>query len=610
MQNLHDVTIAASQLRAVAMKKGEPHASSPTQSLIAGLARHGGMYTLLDQDLMTARVAAFLQDPPANTGGKPCAPIVNQALIAKLQSQATFFFYKLVDNIPGYTLHDELIAYISEPGRGNGVAYDECAEASDVPAAFTFVGQFIDHDLTFNGMNLTDSEGNAVQDIASPVIDLDNVYGPRLNVIPTDEPYCKFYDQVFDQSGKFRLKPVHGSHGKGWDVPRNDSVCDEDPNFEAAYIFDPRNDENQLLLQIHILIERLHNRLIEDGFAAAQLGPGSHSVEDIIAAVRKEVVATWQSFVLHEYMPAILREDTLEYVLQQMSIKPTDAAHPQTAYGDLKHKPYMDLVTGKNIVRMPHEFAIGFRFGHSQLRPMYLLNKRPDGSGNVVLLFKDARVSPQVEVCTRNGSIYVDGSDDLSGHRKLAASHVVDWNVFYPAKSSSETSSMLIDHRVTARVFNLPESAIPDDVKYIGNLPQRNLLRGSQIGVVSGEELARFYGYTPLTPDEMLEQPDRRDAVRDLFKLDSSLDPKTNEKAFKTPLWYYILREAYVQKQGKQLGELGSRLVAEVLSGAMFYSNEYAFDYNWKSYINNSNRVTLRGIIDYVNAGASMPATP
>ena len=179
---------------------------------------------------------------------------------------------------------------------------------------------------------------------------------------------------------------------------------------------------------------------------------------------------------------------------------------------------------------------------------------------------------------------------------------MIDWKVFYPDPLTNDTRSLLIDHKVTARVFNLPESAIPDDIKYITNLPHRNLLRASQIGVVCGEELARFYGIAPLTPDQILEPADRRPEVKELFMLDSMPD-KHGNKQFKTPLWYYIVREAEVDGQTDQqgkLGKLGSRLVAEVLAGAIFCGNQYCFDYNWKSQITNSNVVTLRDIINYV----------
>jgi hypothetical protein len=37
----------------------------------------------------------------------------------------------------------------------------------------------------------------------------------------------------------------------------------------------------------------------------------------------------------------------------------------------------------------------------------------------------------------------------------------------------------------------------------------------------------------------------------------------------KTPLWYYVLKEAEVQAGGNSLGEVGSRIVAETLIGQL-----------------------------------------
>lgn len=37
----------------------------------------------------------------------------------------------------------------------------------------------------------------------------------------------------------------------------------------------------------------------------------------------------------------------------------------------------------------------------------------------------------------------------------------------------------------------------------------------------------------------------------------------------KTPLWFYILREAQIEKDGTRLGPVGGRIVAEVLIGLL-----------------------------------------
>lgn len=358
--------------------------------------------------------------------------------------------------------------------------------------------------------------------------------------------------------------------------------------------------------------------MIDAGFPQKKLGHPHKTakVQDIINCVREEVVATWQSFILNDFMPKAILKDVLHYVLTEIK-KPATPGKPESQYGSLKHKPYRDLVSGKNVVRMPHEFAIGFRYGHSQLRPMYKLNS----AAPYVLLFKDARLSKTVRVDLPKGysvdHIDVDGSDDLHGHRPLMANHVIEWKVFYPLSNDLttqvETHSLLIDHNITARVFNLPESAIPDDVKYIGNLVHRNLIRSSQIGIVSGEELAEFYGVDVLPHKFIIGNVDHETEKRltPLFQLDGKSDH--GHKPFKTPLWYYLLKEAeyYGAKDPKQLGKLGavgSRLVAEVLAGAIYYGNEYSFSDQWKSFIPSvDNKVMLTDILKFVGDEAATP---
>lgn len=617
--NIHDTLVMAAQQRAINLAKqissmadrmGPSHSVMPAQSILATLAKHGGMYSLLDSDLMSARIAALAG--PNETLSSESAGAVAQ----KLHVAAATFFYKLLENRNGYQISSALMQYISQPGRGNGITYSEAVQPSlSVPAAFTFVGQFIDHDLTFNGMNLTDDETEAVvKNEASPLIDLDSVYGPRTK--------GAFIDKIFDEQGRFRLKPVIDDAGvlRGYDLPRADEngrdveCSGAMTKTGTAYIADPRNDENQLILQIHILVQRFHNKLIDSGLLAAKLA--GKDKREIVDIVRAEVVATWQSFVLNEYLPAIVNRDVLAFVLDEIHKVQTDVRKPQTRYGALKHKPQVDLVTGENVVRMPHEFGIGFRFGHSQLRPAYKLN-----TGAPVLLFKDARASAKVIIEDENGKPIqeVDGSDDLRGGRCLHPTHVIDWEVFFPhcgcvgteqqTKGDPSTQSMRIDSHITARVFNLPASAIPDDIKYVANLVHRNLIRSSHIGVVPGEELASFYGYTPLASADIISSDSRRE-VEELFMvpIPDPANPSsgTMVNVFRTPLWYYILKEAEIQAGGQHLGELGSRLVGEVLAGAIYYGNQFPYDDNWTSVVfPASNKICLRQIIDFAKPNGS-----
>jgi hypothetical protein len=228
-------------------------------------------------------------------------------------------------------------------------------------------------------------------------------------------------------------------------------------------------------------------------------------------------------------------------------------------------------VTGNLRVSMPHEFAIGFRFGHSQLKRGYRLNSTyPEGS----LLFDNSLVGTGSD-----GTEY----DDLRGSQTLRAKNHIEWPIFF--SSSAPVLSNRIDRFVTARVFDLPESAIPDDIKYIGNLPHRNLIRSRQVGLCSGEALAKFYCIPPMAPEQI--EPDA--SKRDLYEQNERPQPGEAHK-FETPLWYYILREAELTNgpgpNASKLGPLGSRLVAEVVVGAIAYAPlSVAKELSWKSTI-------------------------
>jgi Animal haem peroxidase len=532
--DVHTEAVNQANLNAIRLKVVQPHSELPLGSVLTALMKHGGLHTLLDRDMMAARLAPLMQDATTPTP---------QTMLTQVQTTVESFFYRLSPN-KGYTINSDLMSFITFPH--DGAVYEDKPHVNPtIPAPFTFVGQFIDHDLTMNAVNLTQDQSGVILDNASPIIDLDSVYGPRATLANAPP------GAIFDGTGRFKLRKI----GKNqYDLTR--AAPDPVTGLESAFILDARNDENQLILQVHILVIRVHNKLVKT--MSAQLAGKSEG--DVINAVRHEVVKNWQSVVLHDYLPRIIEKRTLNFVLREIA-KPD--------YGDLKHKPYRDLVNHKNVVRMPHEFSIGFRFGHSQLRPEYRLN-----SGDPVLLFNNRRVGQR---------------DDLRGSRKLSKQHVIDWDIFYPAKPTAEHLSLLIDGKVTPPVFDLPETAIPDDIKYVGNLPQRNLIRSRTIGVVSGEELAELYGITPLAPADVVDAKKYPEA-KALFSHDGG---------FKTPLWYYILKEAE-KGGGHTLGPLGSRLVAEVLAGALYYGDDFRFDAQWKSTITNSNKVTLRDLIDFV----------
>ncbi len=127
-----------------------------------------------------------------------------------------------------------------------------------------------------------------------------------------------------------------------------------------------------------------------------------------------------------------------------------------------------------------------------------------------------------------------------------------------------------IDTKCNEVIFDLPESTIPDEIRLVSNLAKRNLIRSDSLELCAGEDLARcystYYGSVvdPLTPTEV--EPDPKNRV--IFERDCG--------EFRTPLWYYILREAEVRGVDGRLGPLGSLLVAEVILSGIYHA-QYSF---------------------------------
>jgi len=571
-----------SHIETLRTRLGGPYHSLPRKSALAHLMGHGGFQILTATGPVIMRLKKYLPE-------QADADLAQAA--ARIKGKAEMFFQRL--SAKRYGIPSELISYLTFPHEGTTYTDPAAPEAENpnLPAVFTFVGQFIDHDLTFNGANLFDDQtGSSVPDFASPTLDLDSVYGGRSypdDPADTSTKGIITNSDVFNDDMTFKLWRLGPN---AYDVTRWTDASEPD-RVGAAYIFDPRNDENQVLLQVHILLMRVHNKLMKMTYAKDKKLNPKHKKDAEKAAekVKAEVIANWQSVVLHDFLPRVCRQDILAWVLQQIRLP---------GYGALKYKPAAD-----GSLQMPHEFAIGFRFGHSMLRNEYALN-----SAGAVQLFNNRDLE-------RKG--------DLRGSTPLTRDHVIDWDVFYPKNEFDAELSLRIDSKVTPVVFDLPESTIPDAVKTVGNLPFRNLARSREIDIACGEDLCEFFGIDAarrLTPFQV----EADDEAHYLFEADvdtylkpdgvgepPASDPLKGVKdtRFKTPLWYYILKEAELLEDGERLGPLGSRLAAEVVAGGIFYGSDTKFDYGWKSEITKSNVVKLRNLIDFVDEEAPVLVT-
>jgi hypothetical protein len=184
---------------------------------------------------------------------------------------------------------------------------------------------------------------------------------------------------------------------------------------------------------------------------------------------------------------------------------------------------------------IPVEFAdAAYRFGHPQIRATYQLNDR---AGRVAIF------------------------PDLVGMRPVPAAHVVDWARFFaiPGRRPPQPSKR-ISARLVHALIDLPESIVGETERpEEHSLAYRDLERGVNCDLPSGEAVARVIGLDPLPKN--------------------ALGLQALGWEGETPLWYYVLKEAEIQGGGERLGEVGGRIVAEVLLGLLegdphYYGNE------------------------------------
>lgn len=372
-------------------------------------------------------------------------------------------------------------------------------------AGFTFLGQFLDHDMTFDPTSslARQQDPESIRNFRIPALDLDSVYGSG----PGASPHL--YDATVD-GGRTTLltEEIPGATavsiaGKPrFDLPRNAQ--------STALLGDPRNDENLIVSQLHLALLRFHNAVVAD--AKAELGAG-HTPGEIFAHAQRIVRWHYQWLVLHEFLPKTVGATTVHDVL----------AHGR------KH------FTWRNAPYIPVEFSVGaYRFGHSQVRPSYRANFGTSATDTAqqffAHLFDPADPNP-------------NDPADLRGGRR-AARRFIDWQTFFDFGDGRKRQNKRIDTKLSTVLFALMGQPQGEPT----SLATRNPLRGLTMKVPSGQRVAKAMKLPRL-------------AAADLHDL-THLHLEN-----RTPLWFYVLREADVVADGEHLGPVGGRIVAEVIVG-------------------------------------------
>jgi hypothetical protein len=399
---------------------------------------------------------------------------------------------------------------------------------SQIPAGFTYLGQFVDHDLTFDKTKVMLGEHVSPAQLLqarSPSFDLDSLYGAG----PTDPGSAKFYEA---DGVHLRMGTTLAADGiaakEGFDLPRGAGA--RAAAKRRAIIPDPRNDENLAVAQTHLAFIRFHNRVVDTL-------PASVPAASRFAQAREIVTKHYQWMLRTDYLPRICARGVVNNVFRsgrkafEVGVSPTD------------------------VPTMPIEFSVAaFRLGHSMIRRAYNWNKIfDDGFGTLDLLFA-----------------FSAGSGDLGGGQRLPSTWIADFRRLYDFKEAGRADlavpeakfnrAMRIDTRLVNPLRNLPGFAADD-----ANLAFRNLARATMVRLATGQQMATFLKSKGVTLTKLTKAQIREGNGG------ASLDGLTRSQRAAllrdTPLWFYVLREAELNR-GK-LNGVGARVVAETFHRAM-----------------------------------------
>ncbi|KHD79322.1 hypothetical protein MB27_01330 [Actinoplanes utahensis] len=297
---------------------------------------------------------------------------------------------------PPESLLRSLAAQMGEPNTPNPTDLDNLR----IPAGFTFLGQFIDHDMTLDRTPLADAKADplALTNFDTPSFDLGSLYGRG----PAEDPGLYEADRT-------RMKVVRNAGGVD-DLPRRDDG--------SALLGDTRNDENLIVAQLHLAFAKFHNRTLATGLAKN------------LAEAQRLTRWHFQWIIVHDFLDKIAGPEVVGRFL------------------DNKGKVKREFYKPKNPNRpmMPIEYSVAaYRFGHSMIRAGYLLNTRTNPPAAAAIFGQE-------------------GGDLRGNRPLPARLEIDWWHFFdVPGKPATpRNAARRIDGKLSLPLFNMPATVVND----------------------------------------------------------------------------------------------------------------------------------------------------
>lgn len=438
-----------------------------------------------------------------------------------------------------------------------------------IPAGFTYLGQFIDHDITLDVTPLDEQDVDplATQNFRSPALDLDALYGPGPALTP--------FMYARDGKGKILPKLLIGTATAS--VDQNNAAVPALPNdlprnsVGRAIIGDERNDENLLVAQTHLAFLKFHNAVVDWLGIEKPFLSGAALFDEARRIVRWH----YQWIVLFDFVERLTEPGLVGQI-----------KHGGRRFYRFKTRPYM-----------PVEFAAAaYRLGHSMVRESYSHNRvfRDGGTapGSLGLLFFFTGKSGAIIGDLAQGADAGDFPGGPGPQASLPSNWVIDWRRFFDFGTPSGGDFHLNLSRKLDPLLVPALHTLPGEMERSAVLPFRNLKRGVNLELPSGQSVAKAMGETPLAPADIATGPDGAAA-------------KSHGLHETTPLWYYILKEAEVHHKGARLGPVGSTIIAETFLG-LVHGDHNSFLWNranWKPELPSADgdNFTMVDMLSFVN---------
>lgn len=430
--------------------------------------------------------------------------------------------------------------------------FDETQENRRIPAGYTYLLQFIAHDMVSTSMSLAATSGRrfGFSNTRQQPLTLDTIYGGGPDVSPQAYEVSSASAQPGSNMPRTRFRTGRATDARGSlvDIGRavpvdvsdlraqGASVC---PRTEAL-IADARNDDHALIAQVTGLFHRMHNYILDQIEAVRLPNTAPDAYRNFICA-RYLLTLIYRRIILQDVLPLLLDPSVVRHYLYDRR----------------------ELITGENGDAIPVEFAHGaFRCGHAMVRDSYRVSSES-------LL----PTSSALNISSRRSPNFVP----------LPEEWIVKWARFFKINDAICPNF--------SRPLQPNFSPIARSLYYFAPLIPSGSGQGDFPGLPNRDLVSSVYAClwsVPKLIDALRQRSQEIAAFLPAYEDDAaSLDGWLRQRATPNgpaegfgpgdveaivadpPLPFYVLYEAWRWHGGERLGPLGSIIIAETVLAAM-----------------------------------------